>query len=168
VPVIDPLTTAATTSNGTAVSFDVVVPSLPGYAFSSAPPANWTLDDTARIFNTLMTEVLGYDTYATHGTDWGSTVAYSMYDQFNTTVRAAHLVGIPFYPLSPDEFPNYNITLDEDEQFQESLVLAFDAGYSTEQTNKVSPEHPRLTWVLVASSNQTANNAAQYYRTRPV
>ncbi|ETS76581.1 hypothetical protein PFICI_11968 [Pestalotiopsis fici W106-1] len=136
VPLIDPLTTVATTSNGTAVSFDVVVPSLPGYAFSSAPPANWTLDDTARIFNTLMTEVLGYNTYAAHGNDWGSTVAYSMYDQFNTTVRAVHLLGIPFLPLSPEQFPDYNITLNEDEQFQESLVLAFDAGYSLEQTNK--------------------------------
>lgn len=141
VPLIDPLTTAAKTSKGAPVSFDVVIPSLPGYMFSSAPPANWTLDDTARMYNTLMTEVLGYKTYAAHGTDWGSNVAYSMYDNFSTTVRAAHLLGIPFFPLSPDQFPAHNITLDENEQFQEDQVLKFQAtgaGYSIEQSTKVT------------------------------
>ncbi|KAI0106267.1 Alpha/Beta hydrolase protein [Nemania sp. FL0031] len=139
IPLIDSLTAKAKTSNGTPVSFHVVIPSLPGFTFSSAPPANWTLDDTARVFNTLMTEVLGYKTYAAHGTDWGSNVAYSLYDNFNTTVRAAHLLGIPFLPLSPDQFAKYNITLNEDEQFQENLVLAFQAtasGYSIEQSTK--------------------------------
>ncbi|KAI1345525.1 Alpha/Beta hydrolase protein [Xylaria sp. FL0043] len=139
VPLIHPLTTAAKTSKGAPVSFDVVIPSLPGYMFSSAPPANWTLDDTARIYNTLMTEVLGYKTYAVHGTDWGSNIAYSMYDKFSTTVRAAHLLGIPFFPLSPDQLSDRNITLDENEQFQEDLVLKFQAtgaGYQMEQSTK--------------------------------
>jgi hypothetical protein len=69
-PVIKPLTQKAQTSTGRNVSFDVIVPSLPGFTFSSAPPANWTVDDTARIFNTLMVDVLGYKKYTTHGTDW--------------------------------------------------------------------------------------------------
>jgi hypothetical protein len=69
-PVIKPLTQSWTSPTGKKVSFNVVVPSLPGFVFSSAPPVNWTVDDTARIFNTLMTEVLGYSTYTTHGTDW--------------------------------------------------------------------------------------------------
>ncbi|KAJ7301980.1 hypothetical protein DFH08DRAFT_978309 [Mycena albidolilacea] len=46
-------------ASGKNVSFNVVVPSLPEFVFSSAPPANWTTDDTAKILNTLMTEVLG-------------------------------------------------------------------------------------------------------------
>ncbi|KAI9640842.1 hypothetical protein NHQ30_010683 [Ciborinia camelliae] len=136
LPVIDPLTTASSTSNRTSTSFHVVVPSLPGYAFSSAPPVNWTLSDTARVFNTLMTDVLGYETYAAHGTDFGSNVAYNLYNNFNTSVRAVHLVGIPFLPLSPDEFPKYNITLDADEEFQENLVLGFSSGYDIEQSTK--------------------------------
>ena len=70
IPVIKPLLQSATTSSGKNISFDVIVPSLPGFTFSSAPPANWTVADTGRIFNTLMTEVLGYETYALHGTDW--------------------------------------------------------------------------------------------------
>ncbi|KAF7948156.1 uncharacterized protein EAE97_003567 [Botrytis byssoidea] len=138
LPVIDPLTTASSTSNRTSASFHVVVPSLPGYAFSSAPPATWTPNDTARIFNTLMTDVLGYETYAAHGSDFGSNVAYNLYNNFNKSVRAVHLTGIPFLPLSPVEFPKYNITLDADEEFQENLVLGFNTGYVIEQSTKTN------------------------------
>ena len=59
LPVIKNLTKIAKTSTGTAVSFDVVVPSLPGYAFSSPQPEGWTLNKTGRIWNTLMTDMLG-------------------------------------------------------------------------------------------------------------
>ncbi|TGO51488.1 hypothetical protein BCON_0160g00130 [Botryotinia convoluta] len=136
LPVIGPLTTASSTSNRTSASFHVVVPSLPGYAFSSAPPTTWTLNDTARVFNTLMTDVLGYRAYAAHGADFGSNVAYNLYNNFTKSVRAVHLTGIPFLPLSPVEFPKYNITLDADEEFQENLVLSFNTGYVIEQSTK--------------------------------
>ncbi|TGO77618.1 hypothetical protein BELL_0098g00080 [Botrytis elliptica] len=138
IPVIDPLTTASSTSNRTSASFHVVVPSLPGYVFSSAPPATWTLNDTARIFNTLMTDVLGYETYAARGSDFGSNVAYNLYNNFHKSVRAVHLTGIPFLPLSPVEFPKHNITLDTDEEFQENLVLGFNTGYVIEQSTKTN------------------------------
>ncbi|KAJ6588189.1 Alpha/Beta hydrolase protein [Mycena capillaripes] len=109
LPVIKPLTQ----SSGKEVSYNVVVPSLPGFIFSSAPPANWTVDDTARIFNTLMTEVLGYSTYAVHSTDWGSAVGYRLYGSFNTTVRAAHFVFLPLFPPSAQEIAENNITLSD-------------------------------------------------------
>ncbi|KAG5746814.1 hypothetical protein H9Q70_010488 [Fusarium xylarioides] len=79
--------------------FHIIIPSLPGFAFSSAPPPTWTVDDTARLFNTLMTKVLGYPKYAAYGTDWGSRVAYSLYANFNTSVRLVHLSFLPFVPL---------------------------------------------------------------------
>lgn len=45
-------------------AFHVVIPSLPGFAFSSWPPkAAWTLQDSARVFDALMKR-LGYDRYA--------------------------------------------------------------------------------------------------------
>lgn len=45
-------------------AFHVVVPSLPGFAFSSWPPkAAWTLQDSAGVFDALMKR-LGYDQYA--------------------------------------------------------------------------------------------------------
>jgi hypothetical protein len=106
-------------SDGRTVSFDVIVPSLPGFAFSSAPPVNWTIDDTGRVFNTLMVDVMGYKTYAVHGTDWGSGAAYSMYDQFSTHVRASHFAFLPFFPLDVDQLAARNISLSPLEQFEE-------------------------------------------------
>jgi hypothetical protein len=118
-----------------------VVPSLPGFAFSSGPPVNWTNDDTARVFNTLMTLVLGYKTYATHGTDWGAGIAYSLYSNFNSTVRAAHFAFIPFLPLTPDRLAADNIPLDTDlEKFEEERFVEWSltgSGYIVEQTTKV-------------------------------
>ncbi|KAK4075360.1 uncharacterized protein Triagg1_4481 [Trichoderma aggressivum f. europaeum] len=87
IPIIKGLTQKAKTSTGKRVSFDVVVPSLPGFAFSSAPGANWTVDDSARVFNTLMTKVLGYKTYAVHGTDWGTGVAWEQLKAENITLN---------------------------------------------------------------------------------
>jgi hypothetical protein len=140
VPVIDELTKTAMTSSGKPVSFHVIVPSLPGFAFSSAPPANWTVDDTARLFNTLMTEILGYKTFATHGTDWGCGVSYSLYDRFNHTTRAAHFPFIPFFPLSPTQLEAENISLSELEQFEEQRFVEWSStgnAYFLEQTTRV-------------------------------
>lgn len=140
LPVITPLTQPANTSAGKPVSFHVVVPSLPGFAFSSAPPANWTVDDTARAFNTLMTDILGYKTYATHGTDWGSAVAYSLYDGFNDTVRAGHFTFLPFAPPTADQIAAANISLSPLEEAEEATTTDYigsGIGYNVEQSTKV-------------------------------
>ena len=55
-------------------AFDVVVPSLPGFGFSSKPTRPIGQRGTARLFNTLMTEVLGYKTYRAQGGDWGAMI----------------------------------------------------------------------------------------------
>ncbi|KAJ7739038.1 Alpha/Beta hydrolase protein [Mycena maculata] len=126
-PVIKPLTQSWTSSPGQKVSYNVVVPSLPGFIFSSVPPANWIVDDTARIFNTLMTEVLGYPTYAL---DWGSSVGYSLYSSFNTTVRAGHFTFLPFLPPTTEEITAENITISAVQ------TEAIGNAYLTEQSTK--------------------------------
>ncbi|KAJ7795687.1 Alpha/Beta hydrolase protein [Mycena olivaceomarginata] len=139
LPVIKPLTQSWTSPTGKNVSFNVVVPSLPGFLFSSPPPQNWTNLETARLFNTLMTDVLGYPKYALHGTDWGSDIGYHMYESFNTTVRAAHFVFLPFQPPSPQEIADKNITLSDVQKIalQHTVDwLATDQGYFQEQTFK--------------------------------
>jgi hypothetical protein len=56
-------------------SFHIVVPSLVGYGFSGPPPRKgWTLQDTARLFDALMTKVLKFGSYVAHGGDWGHVV----------------------------------------------------------------------------------------------
>ncbi|KAH7260663.1 Alpha/Beta hydrolase protein [Fusarium redolens] len=119
--------------------FDIIIPSLPGFAFSSAPPTSWTVSDTARVFNTLMTKVLGYSKYATYGTDWGSGVSYSLYASFNTSVRAGHFSFLPFYPLNLTQLAAENISLSSLEEFEVLRLQDWSAtgnGYFLEQSTE--------------------------------
>ncbi|KAJ7277110.1 Alpha/Beta hydrolase protein [Mycena rebaudengoi] len=138
-PIIKPLTESWTNAEGKKVSYHVVAPSLPGFLFSSLPPINWTTDDTARIFNTLMTEVLGYSKYALLGSDWGCVVAYSLYSNFTATVRAAQFVFIPFIPPSREQMATENITLTSEEDVtvaRSTAVSATGLGFRIMQTQK--------------------------------
>lgn len=52
-------------------AFHVVVPSLPGYAWSTLPrKKSFEIDDIARIYNKLMVQTLGYNQYVAQGGDW--------------------------------------------------------------------------------------------------
>jgi pimeloyl-ACP methyl ester carboxylesterase len=82
-----------------APAFHVVVPSLPGFCYSSRPPRRgWTLQDTARVFNKLMTE-LGYSSYVAQAGDWGSFVVREMGARFSEC-KAVHF---NFCPVEIDE-----------------------------------------------------------------
>lgn len=73
--VIGPLTDPAAHGGDPADTFDVVIPSLPGYAFSSpVTRSGVNFVTTADLWVRLMQEVLGYDRFAAHGGDWGALV----------------------------------------------------------------------------------------------
>ncbi|KAI1176688.1 alpha/beta-hydrolase [Nemania sp. FL0916] len=139
VPLIDLLTTNGKTATNT-TTFDVVIPSLPGYGFSSSPPKKvWEASDTARVFDKLMNQALGYERYAVHGTDWGCDVGYSLYEQFNTTVRALHLNFLPFAPRTPEEIAAMNFTLLPGEKVTEQRAADWEQSgnaYFSEQVTK--------------------------------
>ena len=88
-------------------AFDVVVPSLPGFGFSSKPTRPIGQRTTARLFNTLMTEVLGYKTYLAQGGDWGAMVTSWLGRDFPVHARAIHLNMLGFRPhggpINPEE-----------------------------------------------------------------
>lgn len=56
--------------------YHLIVPSLPGYAFSSTPPLDrdFTTKDIAAVMNQLMLD-LGFSSYVAQGGDIGSRVA---------------------------------------------------------------------------------------------
>ncbi|KAL0030918.1 hypothetical protein WJX79_000868 [Trebouxia sp. C0005] len=59
-------------------AFHVVAPSLPGFAFSSAPKhKGFGLKEMAKTFNQLMLE-LGYTKYVAQGGDWGSMLSKAL------------------------------------------------------------------------------------------
>ena len=72
-------------------AFDVVVPTLPGYGWSSPPPAPVTTRDIARVWDDLMTSVLGYPRYVAQGGDWGSLVTSWLAVDAGRHVEAIHL-----------------------------------------------------------------------------
>lgn len=94
------------------VSFDVVIPSIPGYGFSEIPSKpGMNPQKIAGLFNSLMTEELGYKKYIAHGGDWGTSIteqiglyhADSLLGIHLTDVPFGHLFSIPKGELSSDE-----------------------------------------------------------------
>jgi microsomal epoxide hydrolase len=79
-------------------AFDLVIPSLPGFGFSSKPARPFGQRATARLFNALMTEHLGYDKYLAQGGDWGAFVTSCLGFDFPAHVKAIHLNMIGFRP----------------------------------------------------------------------
>jgi pimeloyl-ACP methyl ester carboxylesterase len=76
--IIDPLTNPTAHGGSAADSFDVVIPSLPGYGFSGKPTSpGWTPVTIARAWATLM-QRLGYTRYVAQGGDWGNAVSEVM------------------------------------------------------------------------------------------
>ncbi|EJD07879.1 alpha/beta-hydrolase [Fomitiporia mediterranea MF3/22] len=72
-------------------AFDVVVPSLPGYFLSTLPRRDgWNLVDIARLFDGLMTSVLGYRKYTGQGGDWGSFIIRIMANMFPDSCSLVH------------------------------------------------------------------------------
>ena len=79
-------------------AFDLVIPSLPGFGFSSKPARPVGQRTTARLFNALMTDVLGYSTYLAQGGDWGAMVTSWLGREHGKTARAIHLNMLGFRP----------------------------------------------------------------------
>ena len=76
--IIGPLTDPTAYGAKAEDSFDVVIPSLPGYGFSGKPTApGWTPITIAKAWATLM-QRLGYTRYVAQGGDWGNAVSEVM------------------------------------------------------------------------------------------
>jgi microsomal epoxide hydrolase len=72
--------------------FDVVIPSLPGFGFSSKPQGKPVgAVTTARLWHELMTQVLGYTRYGAQGGDWGNTVSTQLARQYPQSIVGLHL-----------------------------------------------------------------------------
>lgn len=86
------------------ITFDVIVPSLPGYGFSV--PLHRTGVDVATVANLwtkLMRDVLGYQRFGACGGDWGGFVTGHLGHAY-----PEHLIGVYLtFPLIPGRFGRY-------------------------------------------------------------
>ena len=112
-------------------AFDVIAPSLPGFGFSGRPPRPMGPRKMASLFNTLMTEELGYERYLAQGGDWGGAISSWLGLEHDGACRAIHIniltMRHPDGPQGPEEeewAANF-----ETEQVSEN-------GYRTQQATK--------------------------------
>jgi pimeloyl-ACP methyl ester carboxylesterase len=87
----------------------VVIPSLPGYAFSGRPTsAGWDIHRIARAWCELM-ERLGYSRFVAGGSDWGTSISTSIARQHPERLIGLHLVP----PLVPPDRNAADLTASE-------------------------------------------------------
>jgi pimeloyl-ACP methyl ester carboxylesterase len=89
---IGPLTDPAAHGGDPADAFDLVLPSLPGYGFST--PLRRTgvhARGIAGLWLTLMRDVLGYERFAAGGGDWGAIVTAELGHLYPEAVLGCHL-----------------------------------------------------------------------------
>jgi pimeloyl-ACP methyl ester carboxylesterase len=117
--VIEPLADPAAHGGDPEDAFDVVVPSLAGFGFSTPTSGDMNFWKMADVWNTLMTDTLCYTKYAASGSDYGALVtgqlghkyAANLYgihlghdlplDMFNSELFYSHVTPIP--PEVPDQ-----------------------------------------------------------------
>ena len=85
-----------------AAGHDVVVPSLPGFAFSAEPERPLNVAAIAERLRALIGETLGYRRYAVQGGDWGSIIGARMAFDDPDSVAALHTNAPAVLPVPGD------------------------------------------------------------------
>jgi microsomal epoxide hydrolase len=104
VKLIPLLTDPARFGGDPADSFDVIVPSLPGYGFSDRPRQRGGMSPrrAAELWAKLMTQGLGYARFAAAGGDFGAIVSQFLAADHPDLLTGIHLTYIGFYTSGPD------------------------------------------------------------------
>src|SRR5476651_145626 len=91
---IIPLLTKAD-QNG--LSFDVIIPSIPGQGFSDLPTEpGMNVKRIAILFTGLMTDELGYEKFVAHGGDLGSVITEQIALYHPESLLGIHITDIPY------------------------------------------------------------------------
>lgn len=130
VEIIEPLAHPERFGGDINDAFTVVAPSLPGFGFSGRPPRPYGPRKMAEVFNSLMTNVLGYDNYIAQGGDWGGAIS-SWLGLEHDACKAIHINILTMrHPDGPqtDEEKAWEAQFEKDQIMQD--------GYRTQQATK--------------------------------
>ena len=101
---IGPLSDPASFGGSADDAFDVIVPSMPGYGFSSKPLGKPIGPlTTATLWNTLMTKVLGYSKYGAQAGDIGAQITTQLGRAYPNSLFGIHLNDIGEWLKFPEE-----------------------------------------------------------------
>ena len=105
-------------------AFHVVVPSLPGFAFSDKPTeTGWNVERIAHAWTALM-QRLGYDRWVAQGGDWGAGVTHALAKQRPQGLVAAH---VNWQFVFPEKLPE-NLTPAERKAIDRAAWFSNDQG----------------------------------------
>jgi pimeloyl-ACP methyl ester carboxylesterase len=142
---IGPLTDPRDHGADPADAFHLVVPSLPGVAFSGpTTQRGWGTDRIARAWVELM-DRLGYRRYGAHGNDVGSQVSPEVGRNAPDHVAGAHVTQIFAFPSGdPTEFAD----LSEDDQAALAFLERFSSGGGLAYNQYQSAQPQTLAYAL--------------------
>src|SRR6202789_3243720 len=151
--VIGPLTNPTAYGGKVEDSFDVVIPSLPGYGFSGKPTAaGWDPAHIARAWIVLMKR-LGYTRYVAQGGDWGNCVTELMALQAPPGLLAISTNMAATVPADIEKAafagapPPSNLSGDELHAYEQlAFFYKHGLGYATEMAN-----HPQTIYGIADS-----------------
>jgi pimeloyl-ACP methyl ester carboxylesterase len=139
---IGPLTDPVAHGGAASDAFDVVVPAIPGFGYSTpVTDDGWSSGRIARAYAVLMQE-LGYERYAVHGGDIGAGIAGSMSAADPERVVACHVTSdaptaVTFASWMGDPSANTALTDAERERVVELATRSKDdEGYLRIQTTR--------------------------------
>lgn len=113
--------------------FDLVIPSLPGYGFSDAPPRPMRPREVAACWRKLMVDVLGYREFVAQGGDWGAAVTSWLGIDHADVTRAIHLNMLPSWIFVPAAQPGAE---EAAYQARVAAMRAAEMGYFMVQSTK--------------------------------
>ncbi|MGV3711235.1 MAG: epoxide hydrolase family protein [Gemmatimonas sp.] len=96
-------------------TFDIIVPSIPGYPFTERSAASGDIYAAGDLIHTLVTESLGYAKYAVHGSGVGAYVCEQMARDHRDSVIGIHLTEVPrWHEMSlPDDLTSEEVAFME-------------------------------------------------------
>jgi pimeloyl-ACP methyl ester carboxylesterase len=105
---IGPLTDPVAHGGRAEDAFHLVIPSMPGFAFSTPLTGDgWTMAKVARTYDTLMRR-LGYESYGAHGSDGGAMISRELAVLDPPGVLGAHVLQLFSFPSGdPAEFEKF-------------------------------------------------------------
>lgn len=108
--VIGPLTDPAAHGGDPADAFDVVVPSLPGYGFSTPARPGVSARQTSELWVKLMRDALGYARFGSAGTDWGAVISVMLGYSYPNELIGIYLTTANFGPALRNRFEAWEMS----------------------------------------------------------